>query len=112
MIGWQPERYRNVRDIYLASGYGPPPLYEVHFYDDFAAGFTALDTAMNEVGDKTAWVIGETYYDDADVAQDIVEISTDRVIWQIYQWGIRPDSYCAELPIEYRYNYARVRTSR
>jgi hypothetical protein len=104
MIGWQPERYRNMRDIYLSSGYGLPLLYEVHFYDDFQAGFTALDAAMSAAGDDTAWVIGETYYDDASVAADIAEISTERVIWQIYQWGVRPDSYCAELPIEYRYN--------
>jgi len=75
----------------------------VHFYDDFKAGFTALDAAMREAGDELPWIIGETYYDDAAVAADIASLNTDRKVLRIYQWGIRPDSYCAELPLEYRY---------
>jgi len=103
MIGWQVERYHNLLSIYEKSGYGRPPLYQVHFYDDFRAGFEALDAAMNERNDLTPWIIGETYYDDASVAADIAAIATNRLVLSIYQWGVQQDSYCAELPIEYRY---------
>lgn len=107
MIGWQLDRYTNMRNIYLSTGYGLPYVYDVHFYDNFATNFVNLDNHMNSFGDTTSWLIGETYYDDAQVDADLASISTSRTIWQIYQWPLSSSVICAGVdvsaPLNYRY---------
>jgi hypothetical protein len=44
-------------------------VYDVHLYEQAAASMARLDEAMHRYGDEQPWIIGETFYSDAEISQ-------------------------------------------
>lgn len=103
------QRYDNMVRHMNSTGHGLPYLWGVHVYDNPKANLERLSNHQAVRADYRSWVIGETYYDDANTkaAFDQARLG-GRAVWHVYQWPLTPARLCADVdvapPINYRYN--------
>ncbi|OQY19608.1 MAG: hypothetical protein B6I35_11460 [Anaerolineaceae bacterium 4572_32.2] len=94
IIGSDVVRYTTLVDILDETGYGRPQVYAVHLYEHFASDFERLDETMRASGDERPWIIGEVFYNDAEVAQSLADLSTTRVVQYVLQWPVTANRGC------------------
>lgn len=111
------KRYETLVGILDSTGHGRPYLYDVHFYDDIRTNFQQLHDAMVSKGDKgTGWIIGETYYNSAQVWSDISSsiAATGRNVFWVTQWPLSVSMNCPDVdvvPIKFSYAAAALNKS-
>ncbi|AHH94783.1 hypothetical protein GCM10010174_36630 [Kutzneria viridogrisea] len=81
-----PNQVGSVGQIY---GTTPPPLFDIHVYDQEYERFLAADTALRQAGYTTQPIIvGESFYNDKAAAEGFAKASkqTGRQIYYLTQW--------------------------
>ncbi len=96
-------RLENLIDLMEASGERPPAFFEIHIeYSNEGAlyGLELADEILDEREFDQPLIIGETAYNDSDVAAAIEtfqESGPDRVILEVIQWPKRAESDCKDI---------------
>lgn len=97
IIGDNVNRYQTMRSIMMATGYGLPYLYSVHFYETAVAGsgISNLHAAMQNNGDAQGWIIGEALYQDQPTLDKLRSLNLGtRTIFYLLQWPITRNRGC------------------
>lgn len=102
VIGMRPERIAQIPKVY---GDNPPNVFDFHFYGNDEANeyqqFVGAHRQMRDMGYEQGWVIGETYYDDAEAAANIrraVDDTGQRLYW-LTQWPLTRDRNCDHVDV-------------
>jgi len=109
MTVWIADRATQLPAVY---GDNPPDVFDVHLYGDYWNGdeysqFVQADKKMTSLGYHQPWIIGEAYFDDGWVADDIRRAigATGRQVRYLTQWPLTRDRKCADVdqapPIRY-----------
>jgi hypothetical protein len=93
-----PARIRRIPEVY---GGGPPYTFDLHFYGDERAGFTAADGTARQLGLQQPWIVGEAFYDDTAAAQQLHDAiaGTQRRVYHLTQWPLTRGSDCADVDV-------------
>lgn len=97
IIGDNVDRYRTMRSIMVASGYGTPYLYSVHFYESSidSNAILSLHNAMLANSDSQGWIIGEALYEDQGTFNKLVSTSLgSRQLYFLLQWPVTRARRC------------------
>jgi len=90
-----------VSAVYGASAYGnagPPPLFDVHIYDETGASFATAYSGLTSQGYQgIPWIIGEAFYNDAAEAAALRQEvnSTGQTVLYLTQWPVTSDRNCS-----------------
>ncbi|MEW1546114.1 hypothetical protein [Streptomyces tsukubensis] len=95
---WSAGRVPQLPEVY---GDRPPPVHEVHFYGKPGDGdeyrqFMDTDAAMDAIGYRQPWIVGEVWYDDPEAAAGIRRAmrDADREVLFLTQWPLRRGAPC------------------
>ena len=91
----------SVSAVYGMSPYGnhgPPPLFDVHIYDETGTSFATAYNSLTSQGYKGVnWIIGEAYYNDAAEAASLRQqiTSTGQTVLYLTQWPLTSGPGCS-----------------
>lgn len=91
----------SVSAVYGASPYGnhgPPPIFDVHIYDETGASFATTYSSLASQGYKgVSWIIGEAYYNDAVEAASLRQqiTLTGQTVLYLTQWPLASGPSCS-----------------
>jgi hypothetical protein len=95
----RPDRIAQMPEIF---GSNPPPVFDLHMYHDAYSLFTSAHERLLRLGyGKIPWIIGETYYNDAEDAKEFVRAirDTGQKVLYIYQWPLTRERRCRDVDV-------------
>ncbi len=98
----RPSEAANLSQARLVYGDTPPHLMDVHLYDTPGNTLRAADRGLREASyDGVGLVVGESYYNDAASAAEIVSAAPQlsRTVFWVMQWPLTRNSSCSDVNV-------------
>lgn len=96
------DRFSEVPNVYGNSSFGShgyPNIYDLHIYANASTAITMAYDAFNSQGYNPPWIIGESYYNDAQESSELISgiQATHHPILALYQWPLTRQAACSDV---------------